>query len=866
MPRANTTLDSQAVSKLIRVLFAFLISFVLLSTIHRRYWSDSHDPYKCSVLLNEGQWLDEPASHPSRRPYQKWQPPGCLLKEYKGDEITHCAGNRQLLFIGDSNVRQLFWAVAKKLDNTMSSPAGKYAERHGDIQLRPRGVDLRFVWDPYLNGSILANELQIYQENVLPTGRAGKAEVPAVMIVLGCGLWHARQYEAESVREFKKAVGNITSLTTRRDGSEWKSKAPFKGLEGIGDQVFFLPIEEPVYKRLSPSRQITILPKEVDQMNDYLHQLEPSQGLTIPWVNQVMTSKRPLVYEAGGLHVIEPIANRRADVILNLRCNAKVDSAVGSPYDRTCCSTYTSGNWFQWMLIALTSAISIIAGYINLSGFTPTDLESGAHNIARAFTSVASIGLPLAYCFFADRTQLFNKIQNLYQESEFLTVCGIVLVIGLLTVRKSKESAPRQEFPSISKKDSSSSKPTLKRPVASSIFLSPSQILECKGWTIAFLILTHYYAADHQPWIHITSRLCISCQLFLIGYEHTLYFLNTGDYSVRRVATVLVRTNLLTVAAAYQMRTNYLFYYIAPLLSFWFLVVWGTLRFGKEIHGNVGFLLGKIAFSAGFVAMLPRNNQPIDFIFDAFSLVFGINWDGRDWRSNILMDPFIVYVGMLVALATIAHRHLSTSATKKIINAQNPRIQHLFIRALPWLPPLAIFASLVTLPIFFYAALSSFVEPQGYDSDVHPRLSLLPVLAYLVLRNSINLFRHHSSKAFVWLGRWGVEIWVLGMHAWNSADGRGVLSLGAVRDRRVEGALLGLVVLGGSVWAGRGIEWTLQWIVGGSDEQKVLLVVRGGGAMKEKEADEKWRLTKTNPGVRFAILLAFLWFLNMITG
>lgn len=748
----------------------------------------------------------------------------------------------------------------------MSSPAGKYPERHGDIQLRPRGVDLRFVWDPFLNGTILANELEIYRESILPSGKEGKAEAPAVMMVLGGGLWHARQYEVEAVRGFKNAVNGITSLTTRRDGSEWKSKAPFKGWEGIGDQIFFMPVEEPMYKRLSPSRQATILPKEVDQMNEYLHQLEPSQGLTIPWVNQVMTSKRPFAYEASGLHVIEPIVNRRADVLLNLRCNAKVDNAVGSPYDRTCCSRYTSGNWSQWALIATSLASSIATVYVSFCGHEPIYHASDTHNRAWAFNLMAPIGLPVAYGFLADRTQLFNKVQKIYQASEFLVICGLILAIGLLTVRKVKEPPTLQEISSNCKEESSASKLILEKPAVPDTFLSPSQVLEWKGWTIAFFILTQYYAAEHEPWIHITSRLCISTQLFFIGYEHTLYLYTTGDYGVHRVATVLVRTNLFTVAVAYQMYSNYLFYHLAPLLSFWFLVTWGTLRFGKELNAKSKFLLGKIVFSAGFVMMFHRNDQPISFIFDVLRLIFRINWDGHDWRGNILIDPFIVYVGMLVALARIARRHLIAGATAKIHNAQLPRSQKLLECAVPYLPLLAIFASVTSLPYFFHTTLSSFVGPEGYDWDVHPYLSPIPVLAYLILRNSTTLLRHHSSKALMWVGMYGVEIWVLGIHAWNSADGRGVLSLGVGWGRKVEGAILGVLMLGGGAWAGKGVDCLTRCIVGGDDGGEGLPVVREQETLSVKELDEKSLLSTRSPHIRFTLLLAFLWFLNLVTG
>ncbi|QDS77847.1 hypothetical protein FKW77_006634 [Venturia effusa] len=865
----------RAVSKHLPPLYAFLVSSVLLLTIYRRFWSgsDSHDPYKCSVLLNEGRWLDEPTFKHSRSAFQKWQPPGCLLKEYKGDEISHCAEDRQLLFIGDSNVRQLFWAVAKKLDDSMSAPAGRYAERHGDIQLRPRGVDLRFVWDPYLNGSILANELEIYQESVLPAGRDGKAEVPAVMVVLGGGLWHARQHEAGAVREFKKSVDAITALTTRRDGSEWQSKAPFNGREGIGDQVFFMPVEEPLYKRLSPSRQVTILPEEVDQMNEYLHQLQPSHGLTIPWVNQVMTSQRPFAYEASGLHVVEPIVNRRADVILNLRCNAKMDNVAVAPYDRTCCSNYTPGNWLQWSLIAFAFTVSILATYIKCRESTTVDLESGTLTYFQIVASIASIALPLAYCFFADRTHLFHKVQKLYQKSEFLRVCGIALVIGILSMRKSQPNLERQnvpdELPSISKKDDSTTQVALKFSAPSNTLLSPAQILEWKGWTICFLLLAQYYAADQEPWLYIVSRLCISSLIFCLGYEHTFYFCTLGDYSLHRVAAVLVRMNMLAVATTYQMQTSYLLYCIAPLLSFWFLIVFITLRFGQELNGNVGFLLGKIGLSAALITLMHRNDQPINFIFDMLRVVFRIHWSGKDWRDSVSIDPFMAFVGMLVALATVVHGHFTTSARTKTGDSQAPLIQGFGHRIISLLTPIAILASLLTLPIFFYLTLSSFVESSGYNRNVHPYLAPLPILSFVCLRNSTQVLRAWQSEAFKRLGGCGFELSVLSMHAWNAADGRGVASLGVSADRRIDMIVLGAVVLGATSVVSQSCNKLTNMIMGIGDDRVMegtfLPLVNENDGIASGKASQKPRGGIGGPKARFALLLGALWCLNFIT-
>jgi hypothetical protein len=598
---------------------------------------DALDPFKCNALLSEGHFLDALETRPWRRPWQLWQPPGCLLREYEAEDVGHCTGSRQMIFAGDSTVRQLFWAVARKLDSHQAFQAQKHSDKHGDVHFEKRGADLRFVWDPFLNGSILANELQIYQDNIASMGgdkRAGKKEDPAVMIVVGGGLWYARHFQAGAVRQFKTAVENIAHFTQRPDGSAWKASDPFKGPEGIGDQVFFMPIEEPIYERLSPSRQISILPDEVNQMNGYLHQLIPSHGLNIPWVFPAMTAPRKRwTMEESGLHTIESIANRRADILLNLRCNAKIDRAIGTPYERTCCSNYTSGNWFQWVLVVFAIVVLPLAALFSASRHLST---VDGHSTSFA-ASLAVVALALSYCFFADRTQLFNKVHKLYNQTEFLSMCGFSLVIGGLTIRKSKDVPQRKNPDDLSVP---SSQP----------FLSKDQTEEWKGWMQSIVLIFHWTGASKELWISILVRLIVASYLFLTGYGHTMYFLERGDYSIRRVAAVLIRLNLLTVALSYQMYNNYLFYYFAPIASFWFLVVYTTFRFGRELNNNPRFVLGKVVFSATVTALIHSQRQPLDFLFSILRSTCGINWNTTEWRFRVSIDGFIVYVGVLVAL------------------------------------------------------------------------------------------------------------------------------------------------------------------------------------------------------------------------
>jgi hypothetical protein len=319
--------------------------------------SDAADPYKCKSILNQGYWLDPAAGpHHHTRSFQKWDPPGCLLQEFKAKDIASCFHKRRITLIGDSTIRQIYWAIAKKLDLDRAQQELMEAEKneyfkHKSLKFVKDTVNVEFLWDPYLNSSNLHDALLAYRagSNLDFPNLEANSESPALMLV-GAGQWYARFVQNDPLKHFKDAIDEILPFTSASTDSAVGAGAQLLERYASSDLLLFAPVQAPLYDKLSPARAATLTPERIDPMTDYLQQLSANQGLDVIWSYSLMTHQNRAAYEEGGLHVVDNVAARKADILLNLRCNTKaaIPQTPGYPYDHTCCTTYGRPGWLQW--------------------------------------------------------------------------------------------------------------------------------------------------------------------------------------------------------------------------------------------------------------------------------------------------------------------------------------------------------------------------------------------------------------------------------------------------------------------------------------------------------------------------------------
>ena len=239
---------------------------------------------------------------------------------------------------------------------------------------------------------------------------------------------------------------------------------------------------------------------------------------------------------------------------------------------------------------------------------------------------------------------------------------------------------------------------------------------------------------------------------------------------------VLIRLNLLTLLLAYTMNTDYLYYYFAPLVSFWYLIIYGTMFAGSQLNERTPFLVAKILLSMAVVTWIMGQQWLLEILFEFLERFCNIHWSAREWTFRVNLDLWIVYFGMFTALAVIKIRELRLT--------DHPR----------W--PLAVHVaaglSAVVLLWFFAFELS---QPDKFAYNAwHPYISFLPVGAFVVLRNANVILRSASSRVFAFIGTCSLETFIIQYHLWLAGDTKGILKVIPGRHSRPANLLLTTII------------------------------------------------------------------------
>ena len=404
------------------------------------------------------------------------------------------------------------------------------------------------------------------------------------------------------------------------------------------------------------------------------------------------------------------------------------------------------------------------------------------------------------------------------------------------------------------------------------------------------ILIYHYTGASRILWIYQIIRLLVASYIFMTGFGHTVFFYKRSDYSLRRSAKVLIRLNMLSCILPYAMNTDYLFYYFAPLISFWYLVIYLTMAVGHSRNRSRGFLMAKIIMSAALTTTLIRVPGIFDFLFQVLEKCFNIHWNVTEWRFRLQLDSFIVYIGMLCGIYFV-----NFMDGPKVESSEDCALD----RHISWLLRFVWLATAAVTPAAFYLFARRASNKYAYNAWF-PYVSAAPILTYVICRNIRRHTRNSHSSIFAWMGRHSLETFTLQFHIWLAADTKGLLALGVFQEivgdgwsgRRVDLAVLTIIFLWVCWHVAAATQTLTDWIIDPSQGQHVdrdddvTGVTQGLPRMKSKEhvrsvfnsgrvADgfgagamrSANRMKKQLAGslrARIGIILGTMWLLNMV--
>lgn len=605
---------------------------------------------------------------------------------------------------------------------------------HTSFNLEYHGIQIQQHWKPFLGLVDQSDDPLIRELELMKSERADPPSINeqkgAAFAVLGTGASYARpdQKHVKQLDQFAATVSTVSDIVGPQRNFWTDLMDP---VDGIGNQLFFAPPAGPFSDDMLAKEQVI-------KMQEWLHEAEDDVNFPVMWAYPELVAGQNLTWSKAdktGFEVIKAVSEAKANILLNVRCNAKLNHLKGPPYDRTCCNDYNGKSGVQLAVVGLGIVYLTLCLMCEVFDL----MTHGPPRWPLFNMEIGGFVMALLLCHFADRTQMFAKGHRAWMSYTDLAIaCAPLVIFAIVTLRKSQP--PR-------------SKPGVLVTSTDQPFLSRDQTDEWKGWMQGSILIYHWTKSVHEVKLFAFIRLVVAAYLFQTGYNHTTYFLTKKDYSFKRVAGVMLRLNLLTCTLAYIMNTTYLYYYFAPLCSFWFMIVYITLAIGhKTWNDKVYLVIAKILLSSIIVPMLLLWTPLRTFIFGILQFFFKIRWTASGWEHRSTENLFIVQIGMLAA---VANMH-----TKKPLG----RVLRF---ALGLLGALA-------MGLFWCLATDLFTTTDDYLSW-HPYVSFIPILSFIAMRNISTLTRNYSSRAMIWLGQCSLESYILQGHLFLAGDYSGVL-------------------------------------------------------------------------------------------
>ncbi|WAR17636.1 RWA3-like protein [Mya arenaria] len=282
-----------------------------------------------------------------------------------------------------------------------------------------------------------------------------------------------------------------------------------------------------------------------------------------------------------------------------------------------------------------------------------------------------------------------------------------------------------------------------------------------KGWMQVMFVWYHVFAAkEWYNWI----RVYIAAYVWMTGFGNFSFFWVKKDYSLYRFLKMQFRLNFLVTCLCVVTSNEYMLYYICAMHSYWFISVYvfmGTLKSWNTDPNKmlVKFVLYFLFNCAIFEIDFVRNN-----IFRPFKFLLGYTDrnpyvdDMHEWAFRAGLDHWACFFGMVCAYNYPHFEKFMTEIEK------SDKLRHkIFTKA-------AMIGSCLVALIIWYS-IFMVKEKLDYNSS-HAYSSLIPIIAFIILRNSFPVLRKFYINLFAWLGKITLETYLAQLHIYLQSNAK----------------------------------------------------------------------------------------------
>ncbi|CAM9317992.1 unnamed protein product [Scytosiphon promiscuus] len=353
----------------------------------------------------------------------------------------------------------------------------------------------------------------------------------------------------------------------------------------------------------------------------------------------------------------------------------------------------------------------------------------------RAFSGELSrLGLLITFAYMCEHHPPFSHSKKVHDMDMFWCVALMLLVSSLLNVRKSRGGD----------------------------VLNREQTEEWKGW-MQFMFLMYHYFSAHE--VYNSIRVFITAYVWMTGFGNFSFFYLKGDYGAVRVLQMLWRLNFLVTLLCMAMGNTYVLYYICPLHTFYFLVVYAIMSPVRSANYTKNGMRWKLLVAAAIIFCVWDLDvhlfEKIFFYLGRTPVIGAGSGTMWEWYFRTSLDHWSTFLGMIFAL--------NYPATAQWVKK---------IEALPCSRQWAIKGSVAAVLLSataWWAANILPLEKLVYNQKNAYFGVAVPVLTYIYVRNLSPLLRTRYLEPLHSLGKITLETYLMQHHIWLTSNAKTLL-------------------------------------------------------------------------------------------